>query len=100
MTTPALTDAQIDEALAQLHGWAREGNHIHKTYTFGHYLEGTAFASAVGVICEAHDHHPDLHIGYKTVRVSFTTHDAGHAISHKDIAAAQAIDALGYPKAQ
>ena len=45
------------------------------------------------------DHHPDLTIGYKKVKVSFTTHDAGSKVSAADVKAAKAVEALGYPKA-
>lgn len=94
----ALTDAEIIEGLSGLNNWERDGNKITKTFQFDTYLAGVAFASTVGVIAEGLDHHPDMTIGWRKVTVSFTTHDAGHAISAKDITAAAAIDAVGYPK--
>ena len=98
MATPALSDAEIIEALSNLNNWERVGNTIIKTFKFKEYLAGLAFASTVGVISEGLDHHPDITIGWRKVTVSFTTHDAGHKLSAKDFAAAQAIDAVGYPK--
>ena len=97
MTTP-LNDAEIIERLAKLNNWERDNNTIVKTFSFDSYLAGVAFASTVGVIAEGLDHHPDMTIGWRKVTVSFTTHDAGNALSHKDFAAAEAIDAVGYPK--
>jgi 4a-hydroxytetrahydrobiopterin dehydratase len=94
----ALNDAAIAEALAQLPGWEREGDMIVKTYALPSYPAGLAFASAVGIACDALDHHPDLYIGYKKVEVRFTTHDAGSKISMKDIDAAMKIEALNYPR--
>jgi 4a-hydroxytetrahydrobiopterin dehydratase len=99
MASTALTDAQITEALAQLDGWERDGDQLTRTFKFDNYLAGTSFASAVGVIAEGFDHHPDLFIGYKKVMVSFTTHDAGSKITQKDVDIAKAINALGYPRA-
>ncbi len=96
--TTALSDAKINEGLAKLNGWSRAGDVLTKSFKFDSYLAGVAFASTVGVIAEGLNHHPDISIGWRRVTVSFTTHDAGNKISGKDMAAAQAIDAVGYPK--
>ncbi len=94
----ALSDAEINAGLAKLNGWARDGDELVKQFQFDTYLAGLAFASSVGVIAEGLNHHPDLIIGWRRVSVSFTTHDAGSKITAKDLAAAEAIDGLGYPK--
>jgi 4a-hydroxytetrahydrobiopterin dehydratase len=98
MATPPLSDADISAALAGLAGWQRDGDSVTKTYTFSSYLAGLAFASAVGVLSEGLDHHPDLHISWRKVTVRYNTHDAGGKITHKDIEAARAIENLGYPR--
>jgi 4a-hydroxytetrahydrobiopterin dehydratase len=98
MATTALSDSEIQEALSHLQGWEREGDKLIKTYKLPSYAAGLMFATAVGTLAEGHDHHPDLYIGYKKVRVEFTTHDAGNKISRKDVDIAQAIEALPYPK--
>ena len=95
----ALTDKQITKRLSKLNGWAREGSTISKTFKLDTYMAGLAFASAIGTVCEARNHHPDMMIGWRKVTVSFTTHDAGSELTEKDFDAAEAIDALGYPKA-
>ena len=94
----ALSESEISEGLAKLDGWARVGDSLTKTFAFDSYLAGIAFASAVGVISEGLNHHPDLHIGWRRVSVAYTTHDAGNQLSAKDFAAAAAIDALAYPE--
>lgn len=95
--TAALTETEIIESLSRLSDWGRDGDRLVKTFKFDSYLAGLAFASAVGVIAEGLNHHPDLAIGWRKVTVSFTTHDAGNKLTEKDFAAAAAIDALGYP---
>ena len=95
----ALSDGEISAGLAKLNGWMREGDELVKEFRFDSYLAGLAFASSVGVIAEGLNHHPDLQIGWRRVQVSFTTHDAGSKLTAKDFAAAEAIDALGYPNA-
>ena len=96
--TTALSDAEVNQGLAKLNGWSRAGDVLTKSFKFDSYLAGVAFASTVGVIAEGLNHHPDISIGWRRVTVSFTTHDAGNKISGKDMAAAEAIDAVGYPK--
>lgn len=98
MATPALTEAEIAARLAQLDGWERDGDHITRTFKLDSYMAGLALAAAIGTVCEGMDHHPDLHIGWRRVRVSFTTHDAGNKLSAKDFDAAAKVNALGYPR--
>lgn len=98
MATSALTEAEITKHLGKLNGWERDGGAITKTYKFERYAEGLAFASAAGITAEGQDHHPDILIGWRKVTLTFTTHDAGSKITLKDIEAATAIDALGFPK--
>jgi 4a-hydroxytetrahydrobiopterin dehydratase len=91
----ALNEAAITEALQTLDGWEREGDSLARTFEFDAYLAGVAFASAVGTLCEARNHHPDLmEVGYKKVILEFTTHDAGGKITQNDVDVAHAINAL------
>lgn len=98
MAATPLTDQEIVERLAALNGWQREGDMIAKTYTFPNYPAGIMFAGMVGAVCEAQNHHPDMLITYKKVKVSFTTHDAGGKITEKDFQTAAALETVGYPK--
>ena len=95
----ALTETEIAKGMAKLRGWRRDGGRLIKLFPFESYLAGIAFASAVGVIAEGLNHHPDMTIGWRKVTVSFTTHDADNQLTAKDFAAAAAIDALGWPAA-
>lgn len=94
----ALTEAEINSALESLGGWEYSAGAITKTYTLPSYPAGLAFATAVGMIAEGLNHHPDLTIGYKKVTVLFTTHDDGNVVTKKDIEAAKRIEALEYPR--
>ncbi len=97
MTVEPLNDAAIIERLEKLNSWQRDGDRISKTFELANYTAGLAFATAVGTIAEGFDHHPDMHIGYKKVTVSFTTHSAGSKITEKDFQVAEAIEQLPYP---
>lgn len=93
-----LTDSEISERLNQNPGWEREGDTITKTFKADTYMAGLALAAAIGTACDVLGHHPDLYIGWKKVRVSFTTHDAGNKITLKDFEAVAKIAALGYSR--
>jgi len=88
-----LEDAAIAEFLAGHPGWAREGDALVRTFAFDRYGDGLAFAVAVGVEADKADHHPDLFIGWRKVRVLWSTHDAG-GISSLDVDAATLSDAI------
>lgn len=98
MASTPLNEAEIIERLENLNGWAREGDTLVKTFALDSYMAGLAFACAVGTVAEGFNHHPDIYIGWRKVRVSFTTHDAGNKLTHKDFDVAAAIDALHYPR--
>jgi len=94
-----LTMGELATALVTIPGWIPEGDvAISKTYIMPNYIAGVAFAGAIAVLAEAHDHHPDITISYKKVTVRFSTHDAGNKITQKDVDVARAIETLGYPK--
>lgn len=98
MATTALSQQEIAERMRTLNAWELDGDSIKKTYRLPNYMAGLAWATTIGTIAEVHDHHPDLTIGYRSVTVRFTTHDAGNKLSAKDFDVAAAIDAVGYPK--
>jgi len=90
---PVLSDAELTEALARLPGWAREGDVIVKTYELPTFLAAIAFVVDIAERAEAANHHPDLDIRYRKVRVALSTHDEG-GISEKDVALATEIEPL------
>lgn len=89
-----LDDAQIQERLAHAEGWhLNEAGEITKTYTFSGFPQSLMFATAVGVLAEAAQHHPDITIKWNKVTLALTTHDAG-GLTDKDFDLARQIDAL------
>ena len=88
----ALPDATITEQLAALPGWERDGDEIVKTFELPSFPEAIAFVSRVADEAEAANHHPDLDIRYRKVRVALSTHDQG-GITDKDFALAAKVEA-------
>jgi 4a-hydroxytetrahydrobiopterin dehydratase len=72
-----LPDDQITERLGALDGWSRAGDEIVKTFEFPTFPDAIAFVTRVADRAEAANHHPDLDIRYRKVRVALSTHDAG-----------------------
>jgi 4a-hydroxytetrahydrobiopterin dehydratase len=93
---PALSPAQVDEALRSLDGWdAREGKtRLHKHYRFKDFVEAMRFVNAIADVAEAEGHHPDFTVHYNTVDVTLWTHAVG-GLSENDFIVAAKIDGLG-----
>jgi 4a-hydroxytetrahydrobiopterin dehydratase len=89
-----LSGDEIQEGLGALKGWAIEGDQLAKDFQFGSYKEGVQFAVKIADTADAMDHHPDLEIGYKTVRVRMNTHSV-EGLSPYDLELARRINAIG-----
>jgi 4a-hydroxytetrahydrobiopterin dehydratase len=90
---PALPDDAIVERLGALPGWSREGDEIVKTFEFPSFTEAIFFVDRVADEAEAVNHHPDLDIRYRRVRVALTTHDEG-GITQQDFDLAVEIEGV------
>jgi len=88
----ALSDTEIESALSSLLGWEREGDAIVKSYERASFPDAIAFVVRIGFFAERADHHPDLDIRWRTVRVALSTHSDG-GITEKDFALARQIEA-------
>ncbi len=83
-----LADDRIEAELRTLDGWTRDGNAIHKQFTFPGFPEAVSFVQRLVPGAEAADHHPDLTISYRRVTVSYTTHSEG-GLTAKDFEGAR-----------
>ena len=85
-----LTDPEIDEALATLVTWRREGDALVARYTLASFPLGIELVDLVATTAEAAGHHPDIDIRWRTVTFRLSTHDAG-GITEKDVNLARRI---------
>ena len=72
-----LDDDRAAQRLAALPGWERQGDEIVKTFELPTFPEAIAFVARLADRAEAANHHPDIDIRWRNVRVALTTHDAG-----------------------
>jgi 4a-hydroxytetrahydrobiopterin dehydratase len=95
---PPLDETRIAERLATLSGWERSGDEIVQTFELPSFPEAIAFVTRIAERAEAANHHPDLDIRYRKVRVALSTHDAG-GLTDQDFDLAAEIEATVTPAA-
>jgi len=74
-------------------GWRGDTAAIWREWTFDTYLDGVQFAERVAQQAESVQHHPDLLITFRRVRVTYSTHDAG-GVTALDVSEAASIREL------
>lgn len=90
----ALAPTEIEALLVNLPGWQWHGNALIKEFTFRDYMAGLSFVNQVAALAEEKDHHPEMTLAWRSVRVRFTTHDAGHRVTRRDFTLAHLVEAL------
>jgi len=90
MTT--LDHSEIDAALAGT-AWERTGEEISRTIDCETFPKALKFVNSVGELAEAANHHPDIDIRWKNVKLLLTTHSDG-GLTRKDLDLALQIDQI------
>jgi 4a-hydroxytetrahydrobiopterin dehydratase len=89
-----LNNDQINQQLARLGNWHREGDELIREFKFDNFKRAVEFVNRVADQAEALNHHPDIFIhDWNQVRLSVTTHDAG-GLTEKDLNLAEHINRL------
>jgi len=88
-----LSDAEIEEKLAGLPGWERNGAAIEKNFKRDDFVGSVRFVDSLVEPAEAMNHHPDLATSWDTVKVTISTHSEG-GLTADDFELAGKIDAL------
>jgi 4a-hydroxytetrahydrobiopterin dehydratase len=87
-----LSDSEIQQRLAAVGEWRREGEAIVRDCSFGDFAAAIAFVNRVAAVAEAANHHPDILLhGWSKVRLTLSTHSAG-GLTDADFALAGQID--------
>lgn len=90
---PPLSDEQIRTGLADLPGWERRDDEIEKVYELPSFADAIAFVTRVGFLAEKANHHPDLDVRWRKVRVALSTHSEG-GITDKDLELARETESV------
>ncbi len=84
---------EVTLALAQLPRWALRDGAIETWRSFSSFAEALGFIARVGAAAEAMDHHPDIDLRYRRVRVAVSTHSAG-GLTGLDFELARRVEGL------
>ena len=85
----------LKDLLARLGGsWrlVRE-HHLEKEYRFASFAENIAFVNRVAQVAEAEGHHPEMHVGFRTLRMEVWTHKID-GLTESDFVLAAKADAV------
>jgi len=69
-----MTREEVGQYMRSLPGWNLVDGSIEKEFRFTSYLDGLAFANEIGKIAEEQDHHPDIVIKWRRVKLTLSTH--------------------------
>ena len=89
----AMDTSEIQSEMANLPEWTLQGDRICREFRFADFVEAFAFMSAVALLAERANHHPEWQNVYNRVSIELTTHDAG-GLTQRDMALAREIDGL------
>jgi len=88
-----LDEAAATEMLRPLPDWVLNGKRLEKTFVFRNHYEAMAFVNAIAWVSHRENHHPELTVGYKDVRVGYWTHAIG-GLSENDFICAAKLEKL------
>jgi 4a-hydroxytetrahydrobiopterin dehydratase len=88
-----LDEEQIDEALAGVGDWGRDGDSIVREFDRGDFKGSVDFVNAITPIAEEMNHHPDVAISWSKVTLTLSTHSEG-GLTENDFELAKKVEAL------
>jgi len=88
-----LNPEAIQTLLMEIPKWQLEGDMISRTVEFPSFLEAVDTVNSIAREAEAMDHHPDIDIRWRTVRLALSTHSAG-GLTTLDFQLAKKLDQL------
>jgi 4a-hydroxytetrahydrobiopterin dehydratase len=91
----ALNDAEVAAALAACPDWTRaDDGALVLQRRLPSAAAAVGFIAAIGALAEGQGHHPELRWVYREVTLRLVTHDAGDAVTARDVELMRAIAAL------
>ncbi len=75
----AMAAEQARAMMDQIPGWvlSEDARLIRRSSTFSDFMAAQQFATKVGLLAEAENHHPDISYGWAYCTVTFYTHKIG-----------------------
>ena len=89
-----LSDDELAQALLSVPAWSVVDGRLTTRRELDTFGAAIGFVQQVAAVAEELDHHPDIDIRWRTVSLTVSTHDSGHAITSRDVLLAQRVEAL------
>ena len=89
-----LTTEKLTTALENLKDWDTNGKVLSRDYLFNDFAEAFSFLTAVALVAEKLDHHPEIWNVYNRVTLKLSTHDTippGGGLTELDVEFAKKI---------
>ena len=93
MPARLLAPDEIARRHSDVPGWHVAEKHLTLTTTFPSFPDAVDFVNEVARLSEKANHHPEIELRFRTVKLSLTTHSAG-GLTDADCTLARHIDDL------
>jgi 4a-hydroxytetrahydrobiopterin dehydratase len=93
MSQSFYSESEVLPRLVFIEGWTFKQDAIHKSFVFKNFVQAFSFITAVALVAEKMDHHPDWSNSWNTVSISLSTHSRG-GVTDKDLELANIINGL------
>jgi 4a-hydroxytetrahydrobiopterin dehydratase len=88
-----LSEPDILNKMPTAKGWDRHGDMLVRTWQFPSFRRALEFVNQVAALAEKIDHHPDIILSYREVRLELSTHSEG-GLTNLDFEFASEINAI------
>ena len=88
-----LNKKEIFKKLEDLNGWVYLNNTLSKHLKFQTYMDSISFINEIAKKADQLNHHPDMIVGWCTIKISFTSHDKG-GVTQRCIEMAKFVNSL------
>ena len=89
-----LGEGEIAGLVERFPGWQIADGQLVLEVSAPDYLTAIDWVSAIGQAAEGMNHHPDIDIRWKNLKISVVTHDLGNKLSNLDVELAQKVNKI------
>jgi 4a-hydroxytetrahydrobiopterin dehydratase len=90
---PRLSPDEVTAGLTRLPAWSGGADGIERTAELPSFRAAVDTIVAIAAVAEEMDHHPDIDLRWRTLRIAVVTHSAG-GVTELDLELARRVDAL------
>ncbi|MHC5541783.1 4a-hydroxytetrahydrobiopterin dehydratase [Singulisphaera rosea] len=94
---PKLSEPEILERMPTARDWEHRGDMLVRTWHFPSFRRALDFVNQVAALAEKNDHHPDIVLSYRQVRLELSTHSDG-GLTPLDFSFASEINGLPHDR--